>query len=117
MGGGPKTYNGSASMSSATPHSSMGGEASSRTYQWLHRYPDGVDWDRTFTPTAMHRALDASVQKYGDRPCSNFLGKITTYREIGRQVDRVAAGLQKEGVRQGTKVGLFMPNCPTFIIY
>ena len=32
-------------------------------------------------------------------------------------VDRAAAGLQKLGVKKGTKVGLFMPNCPTFIIY
>ena len=32
-------------------------------------------------------------------------------------VDRTAAGLQKLGVKRGTKVGLFMPNCPTFIIY
>src|SRR5262245_34856336 len=32
-------------------------------------------------------------------------------------VDRAAAGLQKLGVKKGSKVGLFMPNCPTFIIY
>ncbi len=32
-------------------------------------------------------------------------------------VDRAAAGLQKLGVKKGTKVGLFLPNCPTFIIY
>ena len=32
-------------------------------------------------------------------------------------VDRAAAGLQKLGVKKGTKVGLFMPNCPTFIVY
>jgi long-chain acyl-CoA synthetase len=36
---------------------------------------------------------------------------------LGRLVDRTAAGLQKLGVKRGTKVGLFMPNCPTFIIY
>ena len=32
-------------------------------------------------------------------------------------VDRAAAGLQKLGVKKGTKVGLFLPNCPTFIVY
>ena len=25
--------------------------------------------------------------------------------------------MQKLGVKKGTKVGLFMPNCPTFIVY
>ena len=42
---------------------------------------------------------------------------MLTYREIGGMVDRAAAGLQKLGVKKGTKVGLFMPNCPTFIVY
>ena len=32
-------------------------------------------------------------------------------------VDRAAAGLQKLGVKKGTKVGLFLPNCPTYIVY
>jgi long-chain acyl-CoA synthetase len=42
---------------------------------------------------------------------------VTTYAEIGAQVDKVAAGLQRQGIRKGSKVGLFMPNCPTFIVY
>jgi len=32
-------------------------------------------------------------------------------------VDQVAAGLQRLGVVKGTRVGLFLPNSPTFIIY
>ena len=32
-------------------------------------------------------------------------------------VDRAAAGLQRLGVKKGTKVGLFLPNSPTFIVY
>ena len=31
--------------------------------------------------------------------------------------DRAAAGLQKLGIKKGSKVGLLLPNCPTFIIY
>jgi long-chain acyl-CoA synthetase len=31
-------------------------------------------------------------------------------------VDRAAAGLQALGVGEGTKVGLFLPNCPYFVI-
>ena len=53
----------------------------------------------------------------GKRPCTSFYGKRLTYREIGGLVDRTAAGLQTLGVMKGTKVGLFMPNCPTFIVY
>ena len=87
------------------------------TYQWLTRYPKGVDWHQKITPAPLYQLLDDAVAKFGSRPCTNFLGKVLTYREIGAMVDRAAAGLQKLGVKKGTKVGLFMPNCPTFIVY
>ncbi len=51
------------------------------------------------------------------RPCTNFFGRLTIYGEIEALVDRAAAGLQQLGVGKGTKVGLFLPNSPTFIIY
>ena len=87
------------------------------TYQWLNRYPKDVDWHQKIAPAPLYQLLDDAVAKYASRPCTNFLGKVLTYREIGRMVDRAAAGLQKLGVKKGTKVGLFMPNCPTFIVY
>ena len=86
-------------------------------YQWLSKYPKDVDWYQQFKPVPMHQIIDDSAAKYGSKTCTNFLGKKLTYAEIGRLVDRTAAGLQKLGVGKGTKVGLFMPNCPTFIIY
>ena len=87
------------------------------SYQWLRKYPKDVDWFQQFRPIPMGQLLDSAVAAHGSRTCTNFLGKKTTYAEIGRLVDRTAAGLQKLGVKRGTKVGLFLPNCPTFIIY
>jgi long-chain acyl-CoA synthetase len=89
----------------------------SAPYQWLTRYPKAIDWHRKLTPAPLYELLDTAAAKFGSRPCTNFLGKVLTYREIARMVDRAAAGLQKLGVKKGTKVGLFMPNCPTFIVY
>ena len=57
------------------------------------------------------------MQNYGARPCTNFLGKTLTYREIGERVGQAAAGLKALGIRKGSKVGLFLPNCPTYLIY
>ncbi|NJO22131.1 MAG: long-chain fatty acid--CoA ligase [Sphingomonadales bacterium] len=102
-------------MTSALKASSGAQEAA--PYQWLHKYPKDVDWFQQFRPVAMGHLLDTAVAAHGSRTCTNFLGKGLTYAEIGRTVDRTAAGLQKLGVKRGTKVGLFMPNCPTFIIY
>jgi len=45
------------------------------------------------------------------------MGKVTTYTQLDSLVNRVAAGLQQIGVTKGTKVGLFLPNTPTFIVY
>jgi len=86
-------------------------------YQWLRAYPKDVDWHRKITPAPLYQLLDDAAAKYGSRPCTNFLGKVLTYRDLSRTVNRAAAGLQKLGVKKGTKVGLFMPNCPTFIVY
>jgi long-chain acyl-CoA synthetase len=86
-------------------------------YQWLRKYPKDVDWFQRFRPLSMGQLLDQAVAKYGNRTCTNFLGRKLTYAEIGGLVNRTAAGLQKLGVKKDTKVGLFMPNCPTFIVY
>jgi long-chain acyl-CoA synthetase len=86
-------------------------------HPWLNRYPGQVDWYQRFKPAPVYAMLDASVARYGGRTCTNFLGKTLTYREIGALVARTAAGLQALGVKRGTKIGLLLPNCPTFIVY
>ena len=84
---------------------------------WLNHYPPDVDWFKSYEAKPLPSLLDDAVARNPVRPCTNFLGKTTTYGEIGAMVDRTAAGLSKIGVGRGTKVGLFLPNCPTFIIY
>jgi long-chain acyl-CoA synthetase len=86
-------------------------------YQWLTRYPKGVDWHQAFATVPLYSLFDDAAAKYASRPCTNFLGRVTTYGEIARLIDHAAAGLQKLGVKKGSNVGLLMPNCPTFIIY
>ena len=84
---------------------------------WMAHYPQHVDWNEIFVPSAVPALLDATVAKYPNKTATNFLGATLTYGEIGRQVDRAAKGLQDLGVTKGTKVGLFLPNCPTFIVF
>ena len=84
---------------------------------WLSRYPRGVDWRMPLNVAPLYTLLDDAAARHGRLVCSNFLGKTLTYAEIARLVDRTAAGLQRLGVKKGTKVGLFLPNSPTFIVY
>jgi long-chain acyl-CoA synthetase len=86
-------------------------------HPWLNRYPAQVDWYQRFQPVPVFALLDRAVTRHGGSACTSFLGKTLTYGEIGALVNRTAAGLQALGVKRGTKVGLFMPNCPAFIVY
>jgi long-chain acyl-CoA synthetase len=62
--------------------------------------------------------FDQALEKYPDNVICDFQGKSFTYRKIGFYVERVAAGLQKLGVKKGVKVGLFLPNTPySFMFY
>jgi long-chain acyl-CoA synthetase len=104
-------------MTQAVQAGAAAGTRAQASHPWLTRYPKDVDWNQRFTPLPMHQMLAASVARHGSRTCTSFLGKRLTYAEIGALVDRTAAGLQRLGVKKGTRVGLLMPNCPTFIIY
>ena len=75
-----------------------------------------VDGAMDIAPIPLWDLFDQAVGRYADKPCLDFLGRGWTYRQVGRLVDRAAAGLQALGVGDGTKVGLFLPNCPYFVI-
>ncbi|MEZ5936563.1 MAG: AMP-binding protein, partial [Alphaproteobacteria bacterium] len=79
---------------------------------WLAHYPDGIDWHTRFEARPFQSLLDDAASRFADRPCIDFLDKETSFREIDLMAAKVARGLQDLGVRRGTKVGLFLPNCP-----
>jgi long-chain acyl-CoA synthetase len=85
-------------------------------YPWLKTYPENVDWNAPLKGVPLQSLLEKTTADYGGRTCSNFMGKTLTYAQINGLANRVAAGLQKRGVRKGVNVGLLLPNSPTFII-
>ncbi len=85
-------------------------------WPWLQTYPDAVPWDQEMPVKPVFEILEDTCQKYGDRPAFDFLGKGWRWAEMGGLVDRMAAGLQHMGVTKDTRVGLFLPNCPYFVI-
>ena len=64
----------------------------SASYQWLKHYPQSIDWHQKLTAAPLFELLDSSAAKYASRPCTNFLGKVLTYREIAEAVDHAAEG-------------------------
>ncbi len=86
-------------------------------YPWQKSYPSDIDWAESYKGKPHFEILDQAVSRYGNDICSYFLGKELTYSEIGLKANQVAEGLQALGLKKGDKVGLFLPNCPTYIYF
>lgn len=85
-------------------------------FPWLKSYPKGINWHETFHGKPLYFLLDEAAAKYPDNIALEFFGKTYTYAKLKDMVDRVARGLQRLGVVKGTRVGIFMPNCPQFVM-
>jgi long-chain acyl-CoA synthetase len=83
---------------------------------WLTSYPNGLDWSAEISVEPMTAALDRAVARSAARPCIDFLGRTYSYGEVADLVAHAATGLQALGVEKGTRVGLLLPNCPTYVI-
>lgn len=83
---------------------------------WLSSYAHGEAWDTAYEPKPVFALLDDSAKRFPNRPFYDFMGRTTTYAEALGLVARAAKGFQKLGVKPGVKVGLFLPNCPQYVI-
>src|SRR5712671_4233542 len=45
-----------------------------------------------------------------------FYGATTTYAQLHESSDRFAAVLKSQGLVQGDRVAVFLPNCPAFVV-
>lgn len=64
----------------------------------------------------VHDLLSKAVARFPTVNAIDFLGKQTSYAELGQLVDRAAAGFQRLGVQKGVRVALCLPNTPYYII-
>lgn len=63
----------------------------------------------------IHGVLGEKVEACGDREFFYFKDQAFTYRDLDRESDKVAAGLQAVGIRKGDKVAIIMNNRPEFL--
>jgi long-chain acyl-CoA synthetase len=85
-------------------------------WPWLSAYPSGVDWAAPLPDHSLDQLFRDALARFGTRPCVDFLGRRYSFAEIGDLVARAAEGLQRLGVGKGTRVGLFLPNTPYYIV-
>ena len=83
---------------------------------WLTSYAPGVPHELPLPTTSLCDLIAESVRTYPDRPAVEFFGAVTTYAELGDQIDRAAEGLRRLGVSKGDTVALVLPNCPQHVV-
>jgi long-chain acyl-CoA synthetase len=83
---------------------------------WTATYPKDIPCALEIVPRPLHALLDQAVERFPEHRFLEFQGKVWSYAQVGHLVDRAARGLQRLGVGRGTRVGLFLPNCPYFVI-
>lgn len=86
------------------------------TWPWCKSYPPDVDWNSPITPRPLFDLLDDTAARYPDTVAIDFFGRSWSYRDLAGLVANAACGLQQLGVRKGSKVGLYLPNCPYYLI-
>jgi long-chain acyl-CoA synthetase len=64
----------------------------------------------------LYKIIDDAARDFPDANGFDFLGKKFKWRELGAAVNAFARGLQDAEVKQGTKIGLCLPNCPQYLV-
>lgn len=85
-------------------------------YPWLTHYPRGIDWHTRLSGRPLYTILDDAASRWGKQTALEFFGKTYSYAKLKEMVDRIARGLHEQGIGKGARVGLFMPNCPQYVM-
>jgi long-chain acyl-CoA synthetase len=83
---------------------------------WHKHYDAGVPASLDYPRVTLSEVLSRTAGRYPDKRALVFFNKGITYTELDALADRLAAGLQKLGLKKGDRVSVFMPNCPQAVI-
>lgn len=62
------------------------------------------------------KLLEEKALRYPDKPAVIFKDTIITFSELRDSAYKLACGLRGLGVKAGSKVGIYLPGCPEYII-
>jgi len=83
---------------------------------WLAAYDVDVRHSIEYPDESLDQMLDNAVREHGDSVAMLFMGRRTSYRQLGEQVDRFATGLIRAGFEPGERLALMLPNMPQFLV-
>lgn len=83
---------------------------------WLKSYPKDVNYFANIEAKPIFHLLDEAVKNFPENQAIDFENEIIKYGTLGKMVEKASKAFTKIGVKRGTKVAIFLPNCPQFII-
>jgi long-chain acyl-CoA synthetase len=86
------------------------------TLPWLAHYDPDVPAHLDYPAVPVFHFLNEAARLCPEQTCLLFRDQALTYLQVAEQTDRIAAALLDLGIRKGERVGLFMPNCPEFVL-
>jgi long-chain acyl-CoA synthetase len=82
---------------------------------WREHYAHDCAWDLDLPPLSLVEMFETSAAAHPNRPLVQFEGRNFTYSALLDEARRFAGGLRAGGVVRGERVGLFLPNVPTYV--
>ncbi len=85
---------------------------------WMKHWPDEMPEKLSFAEGVrpVFEYLRIHAARTPDKPAIINYGRTITYRELDQSSDRFARYLLEMGLEKGDRVGLFLGNCPQYII-
>lgn len=81
---------------------------------WPQALPKEIRFDQGEKP--LHDYLRSRAKEMPDKPAIIFYGRSVTYGELNTASDRFAAYLSDNGIKKGDRVGVFLLNCPQYVV-
>lgn len=83
---------------------------------WVKFYKEGVNANLDYTDASMVGYLLEAISRYPQDIAYEFYGYTCTFRELYEKIKDAAKGLKAQGVKEGDKVTICMPNTPSAVI-
>ena len=83
---------------------------------WAGSYAPGVPLHLEYGDETLVDQFERAARRFPDEPAIDFMGRVTSYGELARNVNAAAAGLIELGVKAGDRVAILLPGCPQNVV-
>jgi long-chain acyl-CoA synthetase len=83
---------------------------------WLDHYDEGVSRQLIYPAVTVPQLLEEAARRFPRAVCLLYAENQLNYAQTNQLVNRLAAALAGLGVKKGDRIGLLLPNLPSFVL-